>query len=106
MKYLALALVGSVVGIPLAFLALSYSQDVVVVGQPATTQVEANKPQFEGLGDHSRRVTSNAEAQVLFDQGLAFLFAFNHDEAIRSFEQAAALDPECAMAHWGIAIAS
>ncbi|HSL18455.1 MAG TPA: hypothetical protein VLB51_11175, partial [Methylomirabilota bacterium] len=61
---------------------------------------------FEGTGSHHRAVaTASPETQALFDQGLAFLFAFNHDEAIRSFERAAELDPGCAMAHWGIAYA-
>ena len=64
-------------------------------------------PLFEGLGTHSRKVTTtNPAAQKYFDQGLAFLFAFNHDEAIRAFKYAAELDPDCAMAHWGVAIAS
>ena len=59
-------------------------------------------PFFEGMGDHARTVTtSSKEAQRYFDQGLAFLHGFNHDEAIRSFETAARLDPDCAMAHWG-----
>jgi tetratricopeptide (TPR) repeat protein len=67
----------------------------------------AAPPLFEGLGAHTRRVTtSSADAQKYFNQGLAFLYAFNHDESIRSFEQAAALDPSCAMAWWGIAIAN
>ena len=35
-----------------------------------------------------------------------FMFAFNHDEAIRAFRRAAELDPDCAMAYWGIALAS
>lgn len=66
---------------------------------------EPTQPLFEGLGKHGRAVaTANADAQRYFDQGLAFLYAFNHDEAMRSFQQAAALDPECAMAWWGIAI--
>jgi len=61
---------------------------------------------FEGLGPHRRAVsTSVPDAQAFFDQGLAFLFAFNHDEAIRAFEEAARLDPGCAMAQWGIAVA-
>ena len=47
--------------------------------------------------------TASADAQRYFDQGLKFLYAFNHDEAIRSFRQAATLDPTCAMAWWGIA---
>ena len=68
-----------------------------------TTEV----PLFEGLGPHGRDVTTNSEsAQRYFDQGLAFLYAFNHDEAIRSFQEAARLDPECAMAHWAISLAS
>jgi tetratricopeptide (TPR) repeat protein len=49
--------------------------------------------------------TKVAEAQQYFDQGLALCWAFNHDEAIRAFRQAAALDPTLAMAHWGIALA-
>src|SRR5438128_3532044 len=49
--------------------------------------------------------TKNAEAQKFFDQGLALIYGFNHEEAKRSFEQAARLDPALAMAHWGIALA-
>ena len=64
------------------------------------------EPIFEGLGTHGRKVTTaSPEAQRYFDQGLCFLYAFNHDEAIRSFRQAAELDPGCAMAWWGVAIA-
>lgn len=59
---------------------------------------------FEGLGQHSIQVTTaNKEAQKWFDQGVAFMFAFNHDEAVLAFEQAAKLDRDCAMAYWGIA---
>jgi tetratricopeptide (TPR) repeat protein len=64
-------------------------------------------PLFAGLGKHSHPVaTKNAKAQQYFDQGRMFMFAFNHDEAVRAFRQAARLDPDCAMAHWGIALAS
>src|SRR5437660_2197864 len=49
--------------------------------------------------------TPNSEAQKFFDQGLRFVYAFNHDEAIRSFKRVAELDPNLAMAHWGIALA-
>jgi tetratricopeptide (TPR) repeat protein len=64
------------------------------------------EPLFNGLGPRSRPVrTASAEAQRYFDQGLKFVFAFNHDEAIQSFRQAASLDPTCAMAWWGIAYA-
>jgi tetratricopeptide (TPR) repeat protein len=64
------------------------------------------EPLFDGLGPRSRRVTTaSGEAQRYFDQGLKFVYAFNHDEAIRSFRQAAALDASCAMAWWGVAYA-
>ncbi len=62
-------------------------------------------PLFPGMGSHHRKITtSSAEAQAYFNQGLNWTFAFNHDEAIRSFEQAVRLDPGCAMAYWGIAL--
>lgn len=62
-------------------------------------------PLFEGMGPHTRTVTTaSPEAQRYFNQGLVWAFAFNHDEAIRSFEQAAKLDPACAMAYWGKAL--
>ncbi|MBA4138586.1 MAG: hypothetical protein C0518_14875 [Opitutus sp.] len=64
-------------------------------------------PLFSGTGAHTRSVTTrSAEAQRYFNQGLAFLYAFNHDEAIRSFQAATELDPACAMAWWGIATAA
>jgi tetratricopeptide (TPR) repeat protein len=58
-----------------------------------------------GLGDHHHPVsTRNPKAQKFFDQGLTLLYAFNHDEAARSFARAAELDPELAMAYWGLAL--
>ena len=68
--------------------------------------VLATEPFFEGLGSYSRKITTNSpSAQRYFNQGLAFLHGFNHGAAIRSFQEAARLDPKCAMAHWGIALA-
>ncbi len=67
----------------------------------------AEEPRFDGLGSYTRPITTGSpEAQRYFDQGLAFLQGFNHGEAIRSFQRAAELDPNCAMAHWAIALAS
>ena len=64
-------------------------------------------PLFEGLGKHTRKITAaSSEAQRYFDQGMAFMYAFNHDEAIRSFQRAGEIDPKCAMAFWGVAIAN
>jgi tetratricopeptide (TPR) repeat protein len=68
--------------------------------------MEAPKPVtlVTGLGDlHHPVSTKNAEAQQFFDQGLRLIYAFNHDEAARSFQKASELDPKLAMAYWGIA---
>jgi tetratricopeptide (TPR) repeat protein len=57
-----------------------------------------------GLGNlHHPVSTKSAQAQQFFDQGLRLIFAFNHDEASRSFQRAADLDPKLAMAYWGVA---
>lgn len=57
-------------------------------------------------GAHLPITTRSAEAQELFDQGLAWCYAFHHDEATRCFRAAVAADPRCAMAHWGLAYAA
>src|SRR5262245_27690887 len=57
-----------------------------------------------GVGAHHHPIaTTNAEAQKFFDQGMALVFGFNHEEATRSFQRAAELDPRAPMPHWGIA---
>jgi len=59
-----------------------------------------------GLGQHHHTIsTNNPEAQRFFDQGLTLVFGFNHEEAARSFRRAAELDPQSAMAFWGVALA-
>jgi tetratricopeptide (TPR) repeat protein len=63
-------------------------------------------PLYDNLGSYHHAITtSSAEAQKYFDQGLTLSYAFNHGEAVRSFRQAAALDPDCAMCYWGVAYA-
>jgi tetratricopeptide (TPR) repeat protein len=70
---------------------------------PATADTE---PLLPGLGSHHHAIsTTSPLAQLYFDQGLRLIYAFNHDEARRSFEQAARLDPHAAMPRWGIALA-
>ena len=59
-----------------------------------------------GLGSHRRPIiTTSPEAQRYFDQGLALIYGFNHDAAIKSFDYALTLDPSCAMCAWGKATA-
>ena len=61
---------------------------------------------FGNLGSYHRPITTTSpEAQQFFDEGLALLYGFNHDEAFRSFERAAALDPAAPMPHWGMSLA-
>src|SRR5262245_9403895 len=78
---------------------------------PGCSGREANPPQnavpiFDQLGDHHMAVTtSNTVAQRYFDQGIRLVYGFNHDEAERAFREAARLDPNCAMAWWGVAYA-
>src|SRR5260370_24339685 len=60
---------------------------------------------MSGLGEvHPPVSTQNRQAQQFFDQGLKLVYAFNHDEARRSFQRAAELDPKLAMAWWGVAL--
>src|SRR5690242_17329008 len=61
---------------------------------------------LEGLGSHSHAIaTGSGAAQKFFDQGLALIYGFNHDEAARLFARAAELDSRSPMPHWGIALA-
>ena len=63
-------------------------------------------PRFKGMGRHHHPVTTKWElAQRYFDLGLTLCFNFNHAEAIRSFTAASQIDPDCAMAYWGVAFA-
>jgi tetratricopeptide (TPR) repeat protein len=60
---------------------------------------------YKGLGTYHRPVsTGSPEAQRYFDQGMRFLWGFNHDESTRSFARALELDPSCAMCAWGLAL--
>jgi tetratricopeptide (TPR) repeat protein len=72
-------------------------QSTAVTGQIA--------PRLQNLGNHKFRVTtSSARAQLFINQGMMLTYGFNHAEAKRSFREAARLDPNCAMAYWGMAL--
>ncbi|MFD0979804.1 hypothetical protein [Tropicimonas aquimaris] len=58
------------------------------------------------LGTYARPVTTTSpEAQDAFNQGIVWLYGYNHEEAAACFERAIAADPDCGMAHWGVAYA-
>ena len=63
-------------------------------------------PLYDNLGTLHHPITTTSEvAQQYFDQGLRLLYAFNHEEAIRAFEEAAKHDPNAPMPYWGVALA-
>ncbi len=76
---------------------------------PSIYAGEADKPGapvFTGLGVHHIAISTKVpQTQKFFDQGVNLLFGFNHAEAIRSFREAARLDPDCAMCWWGMSVA-
>jgi tetratricopeptide (TPR) repeat protein len=63
-------------------------------------------PLFGNLGNHHHTITTSSDlAQRYFDEGLILTYGFNHAEAIRSYRDAIALDPDCGMCYWGVALA-
>jgi len=74
--------------------------------QAVSADLTADPPLFNNLGSlHHPITTTSEQAQRYFDQGLRLVYAFNHEEAIRSFEAAMQQDPQAAMPYWGIALA-
>jgi tetratricopeptide (TPR) repeat protein len=71
----------------------------------AAEQTGPMVPLMKNLGSlHHPITTSSKQAQKYFDQGLRLAYAFNHEEAHKSFQEAARLDPKCAMCYWGMAL--
>ncbi|MBK6795884.1 MAG: hypothetical protein IPG76_03545 [Acidobacteria bacterium] len=97
----------SITVIALAMPALAQDNTQVCHTPIVTKASTAKAVMNEGYGKVNFKVTTgSAEAQAFFNQGLALLHSFWAYEADKSFERAAQLDPECAMAQWGIAMAA
>ena len=96
---------------PMSSMPMSGPMDMkmTMAPMPSVYMGQADKPGapvFKGLGAHTHPIsTKNPQTQTFFDQGVNLLFGFNHAEAIRSFREAARLDPDCAMCWWGVAFA-
>ncbi len=74
--------------------------------EAAGPDAEPAVPLYNDLGDHHHAITTSVpKTQQYFDQGLRLVYAFNHAEAIRAFEEGARFDPHCAMCYWGVALA-
>jgi hypothetical protein len=62
---------------------------VVYAGNVSVVHSAPRAQLFSGLGPHRRTITTDSrETQAYFDQGLTWMYACNHDEAIRSFKHA------------------
>jgi tetratricopeptide (TPR) repeat protein len=78
---------------------------ILFVGCSRERQLEKKAPLFSNLGNLEFKITTSSNlAQKYFNQGVALTYGFNHAEAYRSFKEVSRLDPECAMAYWGMAI--
>jgi tetratricopeptide (TPR) repeat protein len=59
---------------------------------------------YYDLGSYHRPIeTPSPQAQVWFDRGMVWAYAFNHEEAVRCFDRALELDLDLAIARWGVA---
>ncbi len=62
-------------------------------------------PKLDTKWQTNLKITSTSEeAKTFFNQGLFYLYAFNHAEADRSFKEGIRLDPDCAMCYWGVGL--
>jgi tetratricopeptide (TPR) repeat protein len=69
------------------------------------TSNQKRVPLYKGLSNYNHPIsTKNPQAQRYFNQGLLLSYGFNHAEAARAFQEAAKLDPNCAICHWGVAL--
>jgi tetratricopeptide (TPR) repeat protein len=103
-KLLILIITAVVILIPSNSTAQLHSGNHNDMAKGAPKSVERSAPLFNNLGNYHHKITTRSvQAQRYFNQGLTLAYAFNHSEAIRSFREAARLDPECAMCYWGVA---
>ena len=65
--------------------------------------VSPPEPYYDLGSYHRPTETPSPQAQIWFDRGLVWAYAFNHEEAIHCFDRALKLDPDLAIARWGIA---
>jgi tetratricopeptide (TPR) repeat protein len=71
----------------------------------ASAGLDETEPYYD-LGSYHRPIeTPSPQAQTWFDRGMVWAYAFNHEESIRCFERALALDPDLAIARWDVAYA-
>lgn len=102
---------GLIAGLIVSILCLFSMSAGAQIFDPAALNVDPKtatgpmSPKLTGLGDgHFEVTTTSTESQFFFDQGFKLVVGFNHSEGMRSFKEAARLDPNNAMAYWGWAL--
>ena len=73
-------------------------------GRSASQEEHGKQGVKVSLGTVEFPISCSAEAQESFTRGVALLHSFTYEEAAGAFREAAAKDPHCAMAHWGLAM--
>jgi len=77
---------------------------LLAIGRAANAQEHESHASTGSLGTVEFRVSCTAEGQESFTRGVALLHSFTYEESEEAFRDAAARDPQCAMAHWGLAM--
>jgi len=73
-------------------------------GRFANGQEHEHHQATGSLGTVEFQVSCSSEAQTSFTRGVALLHSFTYEESAAAFQDAAAKDSHCAMAHWGLAM--
>ena len=74
----------------------------LALAQAAASHGDHEHP--EQLGQIAFETTCSPAAQATFAKGVAWLHSFEYEPAEKTFNEAAAADPSCAIAHWGTAM--
>ncbi len=110
MKYHLAIIIGCLVGVGACTESAKRQPADAVAKTPAKVHYEVGQSGSrleESLSTHHFEITTDSpQAQAWFNQGVVLVYGFNHGEAIRAFQEAAAHDPSAAMAWWGIAYAN
>ena len=79
---------------------LLLAASVLALASPVQEHAHDHAPQ---LGKVSFATTCNPQADALVQRGLSWLHSFEYADAAASFTEAAAADPSCGIAYWGVA---
>ena len=86
--------------------AAAFTPGTVMAQTAPATEDKPTAPLLTGIGPLHFPISSKVpRTQRYFNQALTLAFGFNHAEAVRSFREAARLDPTCGICYWGVALA-